>query len=109
MPKFKVKVTVSAERTYEVEVDERDWRTAEAAAAGMWRTETGDDFQVDKVQVDDIISEQLTADCPECGKEHRIPTADSPRGVEPEAWHEDYEVCAACGVLLDAKEASGAK
>lgn len=70
--KYKVEVTVKAEMTYTVEVEERDEATAEEAACAMWRTETPDDFQVDKGYITDweIESiENLTWECAECEKE----------------------------------------
>lgn len=82
MAKFKAQVTVKAEFSYEVEVNEDNETKAEQAAANQWRDKMPDDFQVDKgyITTYKVEAEQLTAICPGCNVEHIIP-------------HDDLRVC----------------
>ena len=82
MAKFKVRVNVIAELSYEVEVDEADEPKANDAATAMWASKMPSDFQVHKDYVTDweTETEQLTAVCPGCGVEHVI-------------LHNDLRVC----------------
>lgn len=75
MPKFMVKVKVVATCEYEVEVDARSEREAEGRACSTqsYASHTPDDFQVEKSYCAFLADAQkLTADCPECGKEHPL-------------------------------------
>lgn len=82
MAKFMVKVTIKAEFSYEVEVDEDTEAKAEQAAANQWRDKMPEDFQMDEgyITAYDMEAEQLTAVCPGCNVEHIIP-------------HDDLRVC----------------
>lgn len=116
MAKFKIKVTVTAQCDYEVEVDERTEAKAEATACGLWREKMPEDFQVEKGYTTNWETEveQLTADCPECGVEHRIGTSEYGHrhiveGVlvtrpDVEWWLEDQDYCAACGAKIEEEE-----
>lgn len=86
--KYKVEVTVTAQVTYEVEVEASSESKAEDIATGMWRTATPDDFQVEKGyitnwEVDSI--QNLTWECEACEKE--IPQAE---------YEKNDFVCDAC-------------
>ena len=104
--KYIVEVTVKAEVTYTVEVEESSESKAEDAACGMWRTEAPSDFQVEKGYITDweVEVEQQTQECEECGKEYAVPTSDNPDA--PLAWKEDYCYCAECGEQILAKESA---
>jgi hypothetical protein len=80
MAKFKIRVTVKAECTYEVEVDHTSEANAEDEAKDLWREKLPDDFQVEKGYVTDweVETEQLTAVCPDCNVEHIIQHDDLP-------------------------------
>jgi hypothetical protein len=116
MSKFKIRVTVKAECSYEVEVEASAEHEAEDAAARLWRDRLPDDFQVAKGYITDweTETEQLTAICPECGVEHDVPHDDTrtchcadaggpphiiinDKCVPSPWWREDQEFCAACG------------
>jgi hypothetical protein len=68
MPKFKVRVTVTAETTYEVEVEASSEYKAEREAEVQWREKLPEDFQVDKGYITRLEPEstQLTWECVEC-------------------------------------------
>jgi predicted RNA-binding Zn-ribbon protein involved in translation (DUF1610 family) len=116
MAKFKIKVKVTAECEYEVEVERETLRDAEDAAVGVWRDKLPSDFQIDKGYITDwdVDGEQQTADCPDCGVEHVVATADRDHrhiveGVlvtrpDVEWWLEDQDYCAACGAKIEAEE-----
>jgi predicted RNA-binding Zn-ribbon protein involved in translation (DUF1610 family) len=82
MAKFKIRVTIKAECTYEVEMDESTEAKAEDAATLIWREKVPEDFQVEKGYITnwELETEQLTAICPDCGIEHAI-------------LHDDLPVC----------------
>lgn len=69
--KYKVKVTITAQCSYEVEVDERSESMAVDAACAMWRDQLPNDFQVEKGYITDWEdeTEQLTFKCEECAVE----------------------------------------
>jgi hypothetical protein len=87
MPKFKVEVTVIAECTYTVEVEESNERIAEDQAHGMWGEMLPEDFQVSKGYITDWDTEttQLTWECVECEAE-----------ITEQQSHDQDEMCAAC-------------
>ena len=103
MSKFRVKVTIKAEYTYEVEMDEDSEDHAEDRAIKLWREKMPEDFQVEKGYITDseAETEQLTTICPDCGVEHTIPTVDKP---DANCWAEDYEYCKPCGAKIDLLE-----
>jgi hypothetical protein len=105
MPKFKVKVKLTAAYEYELEIDHASENKAQQEAANKWRDQLPDDFQVSKDYITDwdIESEQQTAICPDCGIEHGIPTA-TVSEAQADAWLEDYEYCKPCGAKIDAED-----
>lgn len=96
MSKFKVKVKIHAECEYEVEMDTDTEDQAEDRALKLWREKTPEDFQVEKGYITDweVEAEQLTAECPDCNKEHTM--ADS--------WSEDQAYCKPCGAKIERLE-----
>ena len=119
MAKYKVKVRVIAAVEYEVEIDScgpRAESKAEDEATALWRVKTPEDFQVDKGYITDweTETEQLTADCPGCGVEHAVATAENSGMIAQGAkfvrdagaawWWEDDEYCARCGAAIEAAE-----
>jgi hypothetical protein len=100
MAKFKVTVTVTASANYTVEVEARDWHRAEELAVGEYADKSPSDFSVDKGYITgwDTESEQLTANCPDCGVEHGLNKAAG------ECWQEDQDYCLPCGKLIEDKE-----
>ena len=135
MSKYTVEVTITAHCTYTVELEARDESSAEREAEGRWRELLPEDFQVEKGYISDFSTEteQLTAECPECGEEHVVPHDDLHvchcgqfgHNPYPEAgnkqppmrphllvdgvctpepwWHEDKDYCAACGAKQEAE------
>lgn len=94
--KYKVQVTVKAECTYTVEVEERSEAVAEDAATALWRTELPDDFQVEKGYITDWEIEEienLTWECSECEKEITREQSEKNDGIcdECNAEHEAEE------------------
>lgn len=95
--KYKVQVTVKAEVTYTVEVEERSESIAETAACAMWRTQLPDDFQVEKGYITDWEIEKienLTWECTECDKE-----------ITGEESNRNHGLCDACEAEWKAEEA----
>jgi hypothetical protein len=103
--KFKVKVEVIAKWSYEVEVDESTEAKAEDVAGRQWQSHMPTDFQVNEGYISDweMESEQLTADCPGCGIEHTVPTAER-NLAESDCWHEDQEYCKPCGAKIELED-----
>ena len=133
MAKFRVQVTCIVERTYTVEVDASTEDRAEQAAGNQWRDQL-QDFDVDKPDRWKFESQQLTAECPDCGLEHDIPHDDlrvchcgafvsdadpDPRYelhrlchplvdgncVPAPWWWQDQDYCAGCGKLAEERDA----
>jgi protein-arginine kinase activator protein McsA len=93
MAKYKVKITVKAECTYETEVEASSESAAEDAASGQWRDKLPFDFQVGKGYITDWDAEettQLTFECEEC--ETAI--------TEQEYRQHDF-MCANCSATLE--------
>jgi hypothetical protein len=105
LAKFTAKVRIIAESSYEVEIDTDTEANAESEARGMWREKLPGDFQVARGYISnvEVETEQLTADCPRCNKEHTIPTADRSE-ADSDSWHEDSEYCRACGVIIEQED-----
>jgi len=135
MSKYTVQVTITAKTSYTVEIDTDTEANAETIASSQWRERLPEDFQVEKGYITgwETEAEQLTAECPECGKEHAVthdnlrvchcgqfghnPYLDAGKskpylrphlvvdGVcTPETWwHEDPDYCFECGVKLEAQ------
>ncbi len=81
MAKFSVRVTSKAKDSYTVEVEASDDEKAEALATSheIFAANTSEDFQVPRNNCSfEFETEQLTADCPDCGKEHLILSDDLP-------------------------------
>lgn len=77
---FKVTVTAIAKTTYTVDVEAKDEQEAErmACSSKIYRDESDPEFQVSHDGCEfRAESKQLTAACPECGKEHPLPTDDT--------------------------------
>jgi ribosomal protein S27AE len=101
--KFKVKVTITAKRTYHYELDAASQRKAEDAAVDKAIGEfhvTADDIEDNT----DVETEQQTRNCARCGKEFHLHTADRSL-AESEAWYEDDDYCAKCGATIVSEEA----
>jgi hypothetical protein len=108
MAKFKVKVTIKAECSYEIEMDTDTEARAEDDATKLWRQKLPDDFQIEKGYITDweTETEQLTAVCPRCGTEHAIPTAG--KSEADSCWYEDYDYCKPCGAKIEAEDKASA-
>ena len=99
--KFKVKITLKAEKTFDYEIEADSERSAGDKAfdkAIDEFTATGSDTEEENCEV-----EQQTAECEECGKEYNIPTNDRSQSDCPEACPEDYSYCVDCGAKITAE------
>jgi hypothetical protein len=99
MAKFQIKVKVIATCEYITTIEEVDESHAENEAVRGYRVLSPSDFGVDVGYCDfEVESEQLTANCPDCGVEHGLNKAAG------ECWQEDQDYCLPCGKLIEDKE-----
>jgi predicted RNA-binding Zn-ribbon protein involved in translation (DUF1610 family) len=80
---FRIEVTAIAKTTYTVEVDAPTEAQAESVAASreIFNASIPEEFQVDAKNCElEFYTQQLTAECPECGESHSI-------------LHDDLPVC----------------
>lgn len=96
MPKFRVKVTVTASASYETEVEAADEMRAEDAAVDQWRALTPPDFQVADIDESEAEAEQLTWECEDCGAE-----------ISEEQSSKTGGQCEACAAAFDEEHPSG--
>ena len=103
--KYKVEITVMAKKTFTYDIEAESQRRAMDRAFDK----AVDDFSTDNVRVeeDDIQIEQQTKKCEECGTEYEILTA--ARAEAPNAWTEDDDYCAKCGVKILEEEKAEAR
>ncbi len=107
MAKFRVKVTIKIERSYEVEVDANSEAQAEDNAIAQGAIYLPDAFYALRDGEFETETEQQTTICPECQIEHTISTRDRSQ-VDSDCWFEDYEYCRACGEKIEAEEKGNA-
>lgn len=111
MAKWNVRVKVMAEVEYEAEVETGSNSETEAdrAAFALWREKLPEDFQVNKGYITEINveeTEQITATCERCDVDYPVnQPGPQPLNV-PQAWAEDGDYCAKCGLEIEAEEAA---
>ena len=126
MPMFIIQVRAIATCCYDVAVEATDEKAAISIACtpSSYRHYSPADFQVDPdiCEFDPIETEQVTATCPECGREHLYPSrtiirCDGPASgsdyvlvggvcIQAAWWHADADYCAECGEKIEARENS---